>query len=72
MTLQWHIKQHYSHRLERREASRLPRSTTTQAEASSPVRLRACEGRLEMAPKKVLLLCGDYMEDYEVSSFSSC
>jgi hypothetical protein len=27
---------------------------------------------LEMAPKKVLLLCGDYMEDYEVSSFSSC
>jgi hypothetical protein len=34
--------------------------------------LQACEGRLEMAPKKVLLLCGDYMEDYEVSSFSSC
>jgi hypothetical protein len=66
-----YIKHWYSLRLETVETKeRLLDSELDETSRSvSPARLRASEVGLGMAAKKVLMLCGDYMEDYEVSFF---
>jgi len=68
MTIQWLQKTLYFRRLDRLERRLLGFQLDDTKPKSLACVVSSVGGELEMAAKKVLLLCGDYVEDYEVSS----